>query len=367
MAATLTLWQRLVRPANIPATASVAFSHAFGPVRSLGGLALALILAGNLAAQGSGTVTGRILSASSGQYLEGAEVSIEGSAIHGPAGRDGTYILIGVPAGSQVVVATYPGQDSANAKVDVKAGETATASISLGQEVIQLERFVVRGAKEGMAQAVALQKVSIQSKLVAAADQFGEVSEGNIGEYLKFLPGVTVDYNVNDARGISLRGLSTAFTIVGVDGTPMAGGSSVDDTRRFEFEQVAMNNVETTELFKTVTPDIPATSTGGFVNTGFVQGTGDNRLVLVRGQKTTTDIKAEYSFNKKISAYIPVAQCLQLAAQGLRPRLPPAIPRHQAALALLRVRRTPPDNWFAGFFLNTDRNRYKIHPATLVL
>ena len=92
------------------------------------------------------------------------------------------------------------------------------------------------------------------------------MSEGNIGEYLKFLPGVSIDYNVNDARGISLRGLSTAFTVVAVDGTPMAGSSSVDDTRRFEFEQIAMNNVETTELFKTVTPDIPASATGGFVN-----------------------------------------------------------------------------------------------------
>ena len=132
--------------------------------------------------------------------------------------------------------------------------------------MIQLDRLVVRTTKEGAAQAVALQKVSIQSKLVAAADQFGEVSEGNVGEYLKFLPGVTIDYNVNDARGISLRGLSTAFTIVAVDGTPMAGTSSMDDSRRFEFEQIAMNNVETTELFKTVTPDIPASSTGGFVN-----------------------------------------------------------------------------------------------------
>lgn len=83
---------------------------------------------------------------------------------------------------------------------------------------------------------------------------------------MKFIPGVSVDYNVNDARGVSLRGLSTAFTIVTVDGTPMAGASSVDLTRRFEFEQIAMNNVETTELFKTVTPDISAGATGGFVN-----------------------------------------------------------------------------------------------------
>src|SRR6478609_1833014 len=265
MEATLTSWQRFARASR--ATLVAPSRGTFAAVRSV----CALLLAGALAApsfaeSATGTVSGRVLSSVSGQYLQGAEVGIEGSALHTTAARDGSFTLTGVPAGSAVVVATYPGLDPQNTPVEVKAGETSTVSVALGQQVIQLERLVVRGTKEGMAQAVALQKVSVQSKLVAAADQFGEISEGNIGEYLKFLPGVSIDYNVNDARGISLRGLSTAFTIVAVDGTPMAGASSIDDTRRFEFEQVAMNNVETTELFKTVTPDIPATSTGGFVN-----------------------------------------------------------------------------------------------------
>ncbi|HWA26847.1 MAG TPA: TonB-dependent receptor [Lacunisphaera sp.] len=215
---------------------------------------------------GAGTLTGRVLESGSGNYLQGAEVVLEGSVLRTTTGRDGTFALPNVPAGLYTVTATYTGLDPVNQQVEVKAeGETAL-TFTLRQGVLQLDRFVVRGAREGMAQAVALQKVAIQSKMVAAADQFGEVSEGNVGEYLKFLPGVSIDYNVNDARGISLRGLSTTFTTVAVDGTPMAGTSSQDDTRRFEFEQIAMNNVETTELYKTVTPDIPASSTGGFVN-----------------------------------------------------------------------------------------------------
>src|SRR6478736_9195278 len=259
------LWSRFVRASR---ATPVAFAGgSFAVVRSVFTFALALAVAAPSFAQAAtGTITGRVLSSASGEYLQGAEVAVEGSSFHTTAERDGTYTLTGVPAGNVVVVATYPGLDPKTAAVEVKAGETATASISLGEQVVQLERLVVRTTKEGMAQAVALQKVSVQSKLVAAADQFGEISEGNIGEYLKFLPGVSIDYNVNDARGISLRGLSTAFTIVAVDGTPMAGTSSQDDTRRFEFEQIAMNNVETTELYKTVTPDIPASSTGGFVN-----------------------------------------------------------------------------------------------------
>jgi TonB-dependent receptor len=238
------------------------------------GLALCLVLGLLLLAapavlnaqQSGGTLVGSVLDANSGKYLEGAEVVVQGTELRAVTERDGSFTLPNVPAGLVTVVVSYPGMDPKTFPVTISAGQTANLIGRLASEVIAMEVVKVTSTKEGMAQAVALQKIAIQTKLVAAADQFGVIAEGNIGEYLKFMPGVSIDYNVNDARGISLRGLSTAFTIVAVDGTPMAGASSVDDTRRFEFEQIAMNNVETTELFKTVTPDIAATSTGGFVN-----------------------------------------------------------------------------------------------------
>ncbi|HLP08617.1 MAG TPA: TonB-dependent receptor [Opitutaceae bacterium] len=218
------------------------------------------------ATQGTGTVAGRVADAGTEKYLEGAEIIVVGTSLKASANRDGSFSFSGVPAGEQTLIVNYLGMEEKKVAVTVASGETARVDVKLNPEVIRLEDFTVTGTREGMAQAVVLQKVSVQTKLVAAADQFGPISEGNVGEYLKFLPGVSIDYNVNDARGVSLRGLSTAFTIVAVDGTPMAGASSVDLTRRFEFEQIAMNNVETTELFKTVTPDISASATGGFVN-----------------------------------------------------------------------------------------------------
>ena len=214
----------------------------------------------------AGLLTGTVVDISDSKYLEGAEVSVQGTEIRTTTSRDGTFVLRNVPTGAQTVVANYPGSENVSVAVTVAAGQNPPLDVRFNADVVQLGEFKVSGTKEGMAQAVALQKMSVQFKMVAAADQFGAISEGNVGEYLKFLPGISIDYNVNDARGVSLRGLSTAFTIVAVDGTPMAGTSSIDDTRRFEFEQIAMNNVETTELFKSVTPDIPASATGGYVN-----------------------------------------------------------------------------------------------------
>ncbi|MFT3780659.1 MAG: TonB-dependent receptor [Nibricoccus sp.] len=231
------------------------------------GIATILLTAASAFAQQTGTITGQVMNESTGKYLEGAEVTLSGTDLHTTTERDGRFAFRNVPSGAQKIVVNYPGLDASETAVDLEPGASREVKVKLTSgEVITLGVFKVEGTKEGMAQAIALQKVSIESKLVAASDQFGNISEGNIGEYLKFLPGVGVVYNSNDARGVALRGLRSQFTTVDVDGTPMASTSSQADSRRFETEQVSANSVETNEVIKTITADMPANSTGGYIN-----------------------------------------------------------------------------------------------------
>lgn len=235
----------------------------------LGSLFLALVLpvVSAFGQQSTGTVNGQVVDNATGKYLEGAEVTINGTDLKANTERDGRFTVRNVPVGAQKVTVNYPGLDTSESDVGVIAGQTVDISVKLtSPEIIKLGEFKVEGTKEGMAQAVALQKVSVESKLIAANDQFGTISEGNIGEYLKFLPGVGIVYNSNDARGIALRGMRSQFTTVAVDGTPMASASSSADSRRFETEQVSATNVEKNEIVKTMTADMPANSTGGYVN-----------------------------------------------------------------------------------------------------
>ncbi len=233
----------------------------------LGALALAFSSPLLHAQSASGTITGSVVDLSTGKFLEGAEVSVEGTALRTATERQGAFTLRGVPTGSQNVVVSYAGLDPKTSAVNVTAGQVNTLAIQLSNSgIVMLTEFKVAGTKEGMAQAIALQKVSINTKIVAAADQYGDVAEGNAAEYLKFLPGVGVDFNANDARAVTLRGMNTAFTNVTMNGNPIASATSGNLNRRFEFEQVAINNVETVEVFKTLTPEMPATSTGGSIN-----------------------------------------------------------------------------------------------------
>lgn len=232
-------------------------------------LALAsLFLASFASAQSNaGSITGSVIDASTGKYLEGAEVSVEGSALRTSTARDGSFALAGVPAGPRTITITYPGLEAKAASVTVSAGQSASVPVRLGgSDIVTLTEFKVAGTKEGMAQAIAMQKSSDQIKVVAAGDQYGDIAEGNAAEYLKFLPGVGIDYNANDARAATLRGMNTAFTNVTMNGNPVASATSGNANRRFEFEQVAINNVESVEVFKTLTPEMQATSTGGAIN-----------------------------------------------------------------------------------------------------
>ncbi|HVS50992.1 MAG TPA: TonB-dependent receptor [Opitutaceae bacterium] len=217
-------------------------------------------------AQTAGSLTGTVLDAATGKFLEGATVSVEGTNIETTTEREGRFVLRDVPAGAHNVVVSYPGLETNTSSVTFGAS-TAPLNVRLGSgDVIKLSGVTVAGTKEGMAQAIALQRVAPNMKVVAASDQYGDISEGNAAEYLKFLPGVGIDYNANDARAATLRGMSTQFTNVLMDGDPIASATSGNLNRRFEFEQVAINNVETIEVVKTLTPDVMATSTGGNIN-----------------------------------------------------------------------------------------------------
>ncbi len=215
----------------------------------------------------AGTITGTVIDSTTGKYLEGAEITIDGTTLRAVTARDGSFSVTGVPSGPRNVSVTYPGLESKSSPVTVPAGQTANLAVRLGcTEIITLGEFKVAGTKEGMAQAIAMQKASDQIKVVAAGDQYGDIAEGNAAEYLKFLPGVGIDYNANDARAATLRGMNTAFTNVTMNGNPIASATSGNANRRFEFEQVAINNVESVEVFKTLTPEMQATSTGGSIN-----------------------------------------------------------------------------------------------------
>lgn len=235
----------------------------------------ALIAAAQAQSTGTGTIVGRVMNRNTGEYLRNATVTIPGTDITAVAERGGNFRLLNVPAGTHTVEVSYAGMQTAQQTVNVSAGQTAELEIILQSSdpnaVVMMDTFVVPTEREGNAKMIMEQKNSIEAKQVIAADTFGSISEGNVGEFLKYLPGVLIDYVEADARSVSLGGMETKYTAVTIDGAPvassgMAAASGVGANRGFEFEQISIHNIEAVELTRTPQPENPGSAMAGIVN-----------------------------------------------------------------------------------------------------
>lgn len=247
------------------------FANALVAVAVVASLAL---LPGALRAQGTGTVSGRILNQGTGEYLRNAVVTVVGSQTSALAEAGGNYTLTNVPAGAVKISAAFAGLDSQETTVVVVAGQTVTQDFSLTNKdyaAVKMGEFVVATEREGNAKVIMEQKASIEAKQIIATDSFGSVSEGNVGEFLKYLPGVQIDYTEADARSVSLGGLDPKYTAVTLDGSPIASSgiaaaSGTTGNRAFEFEQISINSIESVEIMKTPQPENPGSAMAGIVN-----------------------------------------------------------------------------------------------------
>jgi TonB-dependent receptor len=242
----------------------------------LAGTAL-LITAAAAQAVSTGTVEGRVLNVTSGQYVKNARVTADGTTLEAFSGEFGEYRLVSVPAGPTTVRVVYGGLPPVTQGVTVAAGGIAEQNFSVGGtgpaplkegEILKLDEFVVASTRELNAAAIATneQRYAANIKNVVSSDAFGDVNEGNVGEFLKYLPGITVDYVAADVRSISVSGFASNFTGVNIDGGRMASANSANTNRVFELEQVSLNNVARVEVTKVPTADQPMDTLGGSVN-----------------------------------------------------------------------------------------------------
>jgi TonB-dependent receptor len=239
---------------------------------------IALPFAGLAQSTNPGSITGRVLNTATGEYIRNAEVRVEGTQQAVLTEDGGYYRIANAPAGNVTVEVRYTGYDAARAQVNVTPGATVTRDFELsgsaattrqGDQVITLGAFSVSAEREGNAKAIMEQKGAMNVKTVVATDSFGDIAEGNIGEFLKFMPGITLDYVETDTRAARMGGLEARYGAVTLDGNSMANtstGGFGGDSRQFEFEAVSINNIETIEVNKTLSADMLADAPAGSIN-----------------------------------------------------------------------------------------------------
>ena len=178
---------------------------------------------------GTGAIRGRVFNPAIGQYVTNAEVRLAGTNQVTYTENDGTFQFAGVAAGEASVTVTYSGYETIRDTFRVTAAETAVRDINLTStaagpaatkagDVLQLSAFTVSSEREGNSKAVAAQRRNMDISTSVSSDIFGDVADGNVGEFLKYLPGVDLDYVESLARGPRLGGMDSQYVGVAFDG-----------------------------------------------------------------------------------------------------------------------------------------------------
>lgn len=230
-----------------------------------------------LAAQGAatGNIEGRILNADNGSYLTNARVTVNGTTVETFTDTSGQYHLFNLPAGPVTVKVFFTGLLEQSIPLTVVGGQSITQDVRLSRaaaakdgDVMKLDQYVVESRRDTDQKSIAIneQRFAPNLKTVVEANAFGDVTEGNVGEFLKYLPGVSLEYTSPDARQIIIRGVNPIYTAVYVDGNRMASAASSGSNRFFELEQASINNVSRVEVQFARTPEAGADALGGSVN-----------------------------------------------------------------------------------------------------
>ncbi len=220
--------------------------------------------AGGQAASSQQTLIGTVTNSATGRALEGARVVLQGTGREMLTNGQGIYRFDNLAPGGVVLKVSYTGLNTVDIPVDVKPGIRNQADVGLTSDIYTLGEFVVSGEREGNAQAVTLQRLSIGVKSVVSTDAFGSLA-GNPVDLLVRLPGVEGVTSGGDFRYVRIRGMHYNLNTVTMDGNRIADASG-SDTREVQFQTVGSDTVERMEVIKSPTPDMDADSIGGAVN-----------------------------------------------------------------------------------------------------
>lgn len=226
-----------------------------------------------------GTVEGTVVHQASGLPLGRAKVVIAETAQETLTDDEGRFAFRNAPVGTVQLEISYLGFASQKATLAVPPQGTAGHEFRLAREgapdsrkddgVVLLEKFEVVADQTMSAQALAMneQRHAANIKNVVAFDELGDRGFENIGNYVRFLPGVAIIEDGDNPGKIALGGFPAEMSSIQLDGANLAGtGIGPGSSRTMALQEVPMMNIERVEVSKVPTPDMPAAGLGGSLN-----------------------------------------------------------------------------------------------------
>ncbi len=145
--------------------------------------AVAFLLPTQAVAQ-DGTVTGQAVAATTGQPLNGVQITIMDTDMGSLTNANGRFLINQVPAGSYTVQAVYVGYRTATQEVTVQAGGAASVQFEMDVSAVAMDELIVTGTagaveRRKLGTSAASLDVSAVSEVTPLSD-FSQTLEGRI-------------------------------------------------------------------------------------------------------------------------------------------------------------------------------------------
>ncbi|MBK7673103.1 MAG: TonB-dependent receptor [bacterium] len=197
--------------------------------------------------------------------LIGADVVLLGTDHRTATDIKGRFEFPDLLPGTYELRATYTGYNPRTiTNVRVVPGPAAEIMVELeGTRAYETDEMVVSGTRvlsTDSALMLSRQQAGVIGDAISAA-QISRSPDGNSGDALKRVPGLTV----NDGKYVFVRGIGDRYNVTEVNGVQMSGTNVDRDRKSFNFDMVPANLLSNITVIKQATPDLPGDFSGGLV------------------------------------------------------------------------------------------------------
>ncbi|MFN0080910.1 MAG: TonB-dependent receptor domain-containing protein, partial [Ferruginibacter sp.] len=222
-----------------------------------------------------GKITGKVISASSGQPLGGASLTLIEKTKTKAADQNGVFSFAKLEAGKYAIKCSYAGYDEKIIEeIIVKDNDNTDISISL--DIKASDAVVITGPKRLKAAGA-----TVESLLIAQKNS-SSVSDGISEQSLKRTPARTASDAIKLVSGASIqddkfaviRGLNDRYNAAFINGAPLP--STESDRKAFSFDIFPSAILDNLIIYKTATPDKTGDFVGGVIEISTKAATAQN-------------------------------------------------------------------------------------------
>ena len=213
--------------------------------------------------QGTGVIRGSVIDNENGETLIGATAQIVGTSNGTITDLDGAFSISAVAPGTYSVQFSYIGyQNHVVENVVVNPGHVTVLNVRLHGEATNLQEVVVSAdlIKDNEAALLTIQRKASQVMDGISSQQFSMNGDNDAASAIKRVTGVSVE----GGKFVYVRGLGDRYSKTSLNQAEVPG---LDPNRNsVQMDLFPSQLISNLIVYKTFSPDIPASFTGGYIN-----------------------------------------------------------------------------------------------------